>query len=327
MRSESRPMQRREFLHETLRLGSLSAAGAAAAACMTGRCRSADESRVMALDRSSGVAADPGLPELIVAHGDDPRALVRRALDELGGIARFVSRGDVVVVKPNIGWNRTPEQAANTNPDLVAEVVRMCMDAGAKKVIVTDVSCDDAEDCFYRSGIGVAAHAAGAEVVLPESRLFRKVRLKGEALGVWPVLEPFIMADKVINVPIAKHHSLTGVTLGMKNWLGILGGWRFRVHMGIQEKVVDLAESMQPALTIIDAYRVLLRNGPKGGNPKDVDLRKTLIASTDPVAADAWAAKAFWNLDHTRLPYLRLAQDRGLGKMNTEAVRTLTLKL
>jgi uncharacterized protein (DUF362 family) len=135
-------------------------------------------------------------------------------------------------------------------------------------------------------------------------------------------LEPFLTADRVINVPIAKHHSLTGATLGMKNWYGILGGPRHRLHRRIQESLVDLADFMRPTLTLMDAYRILLRNGPTGGNLSDTALKKTVIASTDPVAIDAYTAKAFWNLDETQLRYLQLAQDRGLGRLKFEDVRT-----
>ena len=262
---------------------------------------------------------------MVVAQGDDPRQLVRKAIEGIGGIRRFVSRGDVVVVKPNIAWDRTPEQAANTNPQVVAEMVRLCQEAGAKTVIVTDVSCNDPRRCFERSGIAAAARAEGAQVMLPEERLFREVDLRGDVLTAWPVLEPFLAADKMINLPIAKHHSLTGVTLGMKNWYGILGGPRHRLHQRIHESLADLADFMRPTLTLMDAYRVLLRNGPTGGNVGDTALKKTLIASTDPVALDAYTAKAYWDLEPEKLPYLGLAQQRGLGSAKFETLRTEVL--
>jgi uncharacterized protein (DUF362 family) len=252
---------------------------------------------------------------------------VRRALEELGGIRRFVSRTDIVVVKPNIGWDRTPEQAANTNPSLVAEVVRQCWNAGAKKVIVADVSCNDARRCFQRSGIAEAARRAGAEVILPEPERFKDVDLQGDVLQNWPVFEPFLAADKIINIPIAKHHSLTGTTLGMKNWYGILGGPRHQLHQRIHESLVDLADFIRPTLTIIDAYRVLMRNGPTGGSVEDVVLKKTVLAGTDPVALDAYAAKAYWNLDLHSLPYLRLAAERGLGTHAFETLRTQIVRV
>jgi uncharacterized protein (DUF362 family) len=231
---------------------------------------------------------------------------------------RFVSRQEVVVIKPNIAWDRTPEQAANTNPELVAEVVRQCWHAGAKRVIVTDVSCNEARRCFHRSGIEVAARAAGAEVILPDPELFREVELGGVVLKSWPVFTPFLEADKIINLPIAKHHELTGATLGMKNWYGILGGQRNRLHQQIHQSLADLASFMMPTLTIMDCYRILLRNGPTGGNLEDVALKKTVVAGTDPVALDAYVAKAYWNLDAEHLPYLQMAANRGLGTVEFE---------
>ena len=274
------------------------------------------------LKRSHAVAADPALPEMAVIQGDDPEELARVAIEELGGIHRFVSRADIVLVKPNIGWDRTPEQAANTNPRILAEVVRQCWNAGAKRVIVTDVSCNDPRRCFQRSGIAEATRREGAEVILPDPARFKDVDLQGEVLRDWPVFDPFLSADKIINVPIAKHHSLTGTTLGMKNWYGILGGSRHQLHQKIHESLVDLADFIRPTLTIIDCYRVLIRNGPTGGNLEDVLLKKTLVAGTDAVALDAYVAKAYWDLEVSSLPYLKMASQRGLGTYEFEKIRT-----
>lgn len=268
------------------------------------------------------IPADSRFPEMTIIRGGDPRALVRAAFRQLGGAERFIARGDSVVVKPNISWDRTPEQAANTNPEVVAEVVRLCREAGASEVIVTDVSINEPRRSFERSGIAAAARAAGADVILPEERLFREVDLQGTVLNSWPVLDPFLEAGKVINIAVAKHHSLTGASLGMKNLYGILGGPRQRLHQLIDESLVDLAGFVRPALTIIDASRVLLRNGPGGGSQADVIAANTLIAGTDPVAVDAYAAKAWWDLDSSRLRYLRLAAARGLGAWDLAKVRT-----
>ena len=162
-------------------------------------------------------------------------------------------------------------------------------------MIVTDVSCNESRRCFQRSGIAEAARREGAEVILPEPSRFREVNIGGEVLQNWLVFEPFLNADKIINLPIAKHHGLTGATLGMKNWYGILGGERNRLHQQIHQSLADLAAYMRPTLTMMDAYRVLLRNGPTGGNLEDVSLEKTMIAGTDPVALDAYVAKAYWD--------------------------------
>jgi uncharacterized protein (DUF362 family) len=313
---------RREVLLRFLRLGGLGVVSAALAFWLKGRSSRPEESQALTVEHDFTIPDDPNLPQMVVTQGDGPRQLIRKAIEELGGIGRFISRGDVVVLKPNIAWDRTPEQAANTNPDLVAEMVRLCREAGASRVVVTDVSCNDPRRCFQRSRIAESARAEGAQVILPEERKFKEVDLHGDVLGIWPVFEPFLAADKVINLPIAKHHSLTGVTLGMKNWYGILGGQRHRLHQRIQESLVDLADFMRPTLTVMDAYRVLMRNGPTGGSIADVALRKTLVAGTDPVALDAYVAKAYWNLDAEQLPYLELAQARGLGTTIFENVRT-----
>lgn len=315
-------IRRREALLQLLRLAGATGLAGSTGFWLASRSRHPQEPLAAISKRNFGAPADPTLPKMVVAQGEDPRALVRRALEELGGMRRFIARGDVVVVKPNIGWDRTPEQAANTNPEIIAEVVRLCHDAGAARVVVTDVSCNEPRRCFERSGIAEAARREGALVVLPEETKFREVDLGGDVLKVWPVFEPFLAADKIINIPIAKHHSLTGATLGMKNWYGILGGQRQRLHQHIHESLVDLAEFMSPTLTIMDAYRVLLRGGPTGGNLEDVALKKTLVAGTDPVALDAYTAKAYWDLDYRTLRYLKLATERGLGTMNFETVPT-----
>jgi len=253
---------------------------------------------------------------MAVIEGGEPAELVRRAIEELGGMGRFVARGDVVLIKPNMAWDRTPEQAANTNPDVVAEVVRLALAAGARKVLVTDVPVNETRRVFDRSGIARAVASAGGQVVWPEAARFREVDLGGSVLRAWPVLAPFLEADKVINLPVAKHHDLTGATLGVKNWYGMLGGLRMRLHQRIHESLADLAAFLRPTLTVLDAYRVLMRNGPSGGSTEDVALRKTMIAGTDPIAVDAYAARAFWGLDESTLRYLELAAERGLGDLH-----------
>jgi uncharacterized protein (DUF362 family) len=320
-------LSRREALIKLLRLGGVAAGTAGLGFWLSERSQRPESALAMNLKRSHTVAIDAGLPEMTVIQGGDPEQLARQAIDELGGIHRFVSRADVVLVKPNIGWDRTPEQAANTNPLIVAEIVRQCWNAGAKKVIVTDVSCNEPRRCFQRSGIADAARGEGAEVILPDLSRFKDIDLQGDVLREWPVFEPFVNADKIINVPIAKHHSLTGTTLGMKNWYGILGGPRHQLHQKINESLADLADFMRPTLTIIDCYRVLMRNGPTGGNLEDVVLKKTLVAGTDPVALDAYVAKAYWNLEVSALPYLQMAAQRGLGTYEFEKIRTRVKKL
>jgi uncharacterized protein (DUF362 family) len=327
MNADATPGGRREAMIRLLRLGGVGAAAAGLGVWLNRRDRLPTAPGAATVRLNFQVPAEGALPEMVVVQGGDPARMTRRAIEELGGIHRFISHGDVVVIKPNAAWDRTVEQAANTNPLVVAEVSRLCLEAGARRAIVTDVSINDPRRSFARSGIAAAARAAGAEMVLAEDRLFREVDLRGQVLNSWPVLEPFLSADKMINIPIAKHHSLTGATLGMKNWYGILGGPRQRLHQHIHESLVDLADFMRPTLTLIDAFRVLLRNGPSGGNSADVALKKTLIAGTDPVALDAYAAKAYWDLDWHTLRYLKLASEHDLGTLSFETVRARFVKL
>lgn len=318
---------RRQAMLQLLRAGGVAAGAAGAAVWLSERSSRPVPEQAAQARRDHRVPADPAWPHMTIVQNGEPRALAAQAIVNLGGMSRFIGRQDVVVLKPNIAWDRTPEQAANTNPDLVAEVVRQCWQAGAKRVIVTDVSCNEAQRCFQRSGIQAAARAEGAEVILPDPGHFREVDIGGVVLKNWLVFTPFLEADKVINLPIAKHHALTGATLGMKNWYGILGGERNRLHQQIHQSLVDLANFMLPTLTFLDCYRVLLRNGPTGGNPEDVSLEKTLVAGVDPVAIDAYAAKAYWNLDAEKMPYLAMAAARGLGTANLDTLRVKVSKL
>ena len=272
--------------------------------------------------------------DMVIVRGepkvDKPAAteeqLVLAALAELGGMQRFVSRGDVVAIKPNIGWDRTPLHAANTNPRVVAAVVKACFDAGAKRVVVTDASCNEPSRCFQRSGIWNAAYAVGAEVVLPSEHRFRGMRLRGDVLDEWPVYTPLVNADKVINLPVAKHHNLSKYTAAMKNWYGVLGGRRNRLHQSIDLSIADLATFMRPTLTLVDAVRVLMRNGPQGGNLDDARLQHTVIASIDQVAADAWGCQLIGQ-KRENLPYLKIAQERGIGTMFYEKLRMKELSV
>ena len=269
--------------------------------------------------------APPG-PTLSVVTGDDPAAITRAAIEALGGLSPFVSNGDVVVVKPNMGWDRTPEQAANTNPVVMATVVTMAFEAGAKKVKVFDNTCNTERRCYERSGIADATRKAGADVFFTEERKFKKVDLGGENLREWPVFREALEADKIINVPIAKHHTLAQITLSMKNLMGLIGGRRNLLHQNLGTNIADLAAFFKPTLTVLDAYRILTGNGPQGGNLKDVESPHVVAASADPVAIDAWGATLF---DKTgdQLAFVRKAHTRGLGEMDLSKVNIMEKSL
>ncbi|MGQ9672119.1 MAG: DUF362 domain-containing protein [Candidatus Aminicenantales bacterium] len=270
--------------------------------------------------RPSLLAQPGGFPQLVQVEGDSPGVITRAAIASLGGMKRFVTRGDRVVVKPNIGWDRTPELAACTNPEVIKTIVELCFEAGAKEVTVMDNTTNQAQRCYARSGIAEAAKSAGAKVPYVNPFRLKKMSLGGQWLKEWEVYTDFIEADKLINVPIAKHHSLSRLTLGMKNWLGAIGGSRNQLHQRLDEAMVDLAAFFQPELTILDAYRILLRNGPQGGRISDTRLQKSVVAGTDPVAVDTLGA-TFFGLQPRDLPYLEIAHQRGLGETNLEKVR------
>jgi uncharacterized protein (DUF362 family) len=255
-------------------------------------------------------------PDLAVATGGAPGPMVRKTIELLGGMENFVSTGDVVVVKPNIGWDRKPWQAANTNPEIVSEVVKMCYEAGAKKVKVFDRSCNTAQRCYESSEIKKAATQAGAEVSYVLDAAFKETKFpQGVVLKSWPVYKPVMECDVLINIPIAKHHGLSRLTLGMKNLMGILGGDRGNIHQNIDEKLADVASFIKPKLTILDAYRILTNNGPTGGNPKDVKLTKTIIAGKNIVSVDAYGTTLF-GLKPADLPCIVLGNKFGLGEID-----------
>ena len=255
-------------------------------------------------------------PDLAVVKDGAPEYMVRKAVELLGGMKNFVSKGDIVVVKPNIGWDRRPEQAANTNPDVVSEVIKMCYEAGAKKVKVFDRSCNTAQRCYESSGIKKAATKAGAEVSYVIDAAFKEAKFpQGIYLKSWAVYTPAMECDVLINIPIAKHHGLSRLTLGMKNLMGILGGDRGNIHQNIDEKLADLTNYIRPKLTILDAYRILTNNGPTGGNPKDVKLTKTIIAGKYIVSVDAYGTTLF-DLKPVDLPCIVLGNKFGLGEID-----------
>lgn len=264
--------------------------------------------------------------DLVIARGPSASKITRAAIDAIGGIKRFISRGDIVVLKPNMAWDRRPEQAANTNPDVVAEVVRMCYEAGARKVKVFDRTVNDPRRCYVQSGIADAAKAAGAEVIYVDDRKFKEMDIKGEAIKSWPLYTELFEADKIINIPIAKHHGLAKLTMSMKNWMGVMGGSRRHIHQRLDESLVDLSMFIKPTLTILDAIRVLTANGPQGGSLDDVRRLDTVIVGTDQVAIDSLGATLF-GMKGSDLGYVRIADKRGLGTMDISKLRIKRVSL
>ena len=262
-------------------------------------------------------AQGTGSPDVALIQGDSPSLITKEAITALGGMQRFVSKGDKVIVKPNIGWDRTPEQAACTNPEIVKTLVELCFDAGAKEVKVMDNPCNPARRTYVRSGIQKAAKSAGAKVPLPNKYHLKKIPIYGDSLKEWEIYTDFVETDKIINVPIAKTHSLTRLTLGMKNWLGAIGGNRNQLHQNIDLAIIDLAAFFKPVLTVMDGYRILLRNGPQGGRLSDVKFHKTVAAGVDYVALDAVGA-SFFDIKPEELRFLQIAKEKGRGEIDLE---------
>jgi uncharacterized protein (DUF362 family) len=257
---------------------------------------------------------------IAISGAQGPRENLKRALGALGGIEAFVGRGEKVAIKPNCAWDRRPEQAANTDPELIGELARLCFAAGAASVVVLDNTCHDAARSFERSGIAAAARAEGASVAHQNSTDTVPLDLGGTTLGQWEVLRPIAEADRLINVPIVKHHSLARVTLGMKNWFGAVVGRRPSLHQRLAQVSAELGAAFRATLTVVDATRVLVSGGPTGGSLEQVRSTDLVAVSTDPVAADAWGGSLL-DAGVAELPHLAIAERLGLGTADWQSVR------
>lgn len=260
------------------------------------------------------VAADEtaALPSMAIAKGPSAEKITSAAIEALGGMKRFVSKNDIVAVKPNIGWDRTPEQGANTHPDVITAIVTLCLDAGAKEVRVVDNTCNEPRRCYKRSGIEDAAKKAGAQVLYFDDRKNRMMKIGGEKIKQWEVNTDIYDVDCLINVPVAKHHGLSKLTLGMKNWFGAIGGRRNKLHQDIDQTIADLSLFFKPKLIVLDAFRILTRNGPQGGNTGDVKYPRTVVAGTDQVAIDAFGSTLF-GYAFDELSYIKKAAGMKIG--------------
>lgn len=275
---------------------------------------------------SSQVITSQESPDLVMAKGKDSEKITRTAIEILGGMNRFISRGDVVVVKPNMAWDRTPEQAANTNPQVVKAIVEMAFEAGAKKVKIFDRPVNDERRVHVTCGIPEVCRKVGAQVSFIDNRKFKQYKIGGESLKKWPIYIEILEADKVINVPIAKVHSSTTLTMAMKNWFGALGGWRARLHFRLHQKIADLQLVFKPALTVLDSVRILVDNGPSGGNLEDVRGMNLVIAGIDQVAVDSLGATLF-GMKGEDIDYIKIASSMGLGRIDLENLRIRKLEV
>lgn len=234
--------------------------------------------------------------DLVAVMGGEPEAMFRRAIAEMGGMKNFIKPGQKVVVKPNIGWDKSPELAGNTNPKLITEIVKQCFAAGAKEVTVFDHTCDDWQKCYKSSGIEAAAKAAGAKVMPAHlESYYRNVSLpQGKKLKNAKIHEAILNCDVWINVPILKNHGGAKLTISMKNHMGIVWDRGFFHQNDLQQCIADICTLQKKAvLNVVDAYRIMKTNGPQGRSASDVVLTKGLFISQDIVAVDTAAAKFF----------------------------------
>jgi uncharacterized protein (DUF362 family) len=272
------------------------------------------------------LAADEQPPLVSHAKGKDYYKLVAQVLEPLGTISKFVKTGDRVVIKPNMAWDRNPAQAANTHPQVLKALVKLSLDAGAKEVKVFDRTCNEERRCYVNSGIQDAMGTIKDKRLKyfhPDSRKFVPVNIKrGKAVRQLDIYKDALEADTYINVPIAKHHSLSRLTLGLKNSMGVLGGNRGQMHQNLGQKLADLATVVRPKLTVIDATRILLRNGPQGGDIDDVKILDTIVASADPVACDAYATTLF-DLHPNEISSTVAAYKLGLGEMDLAKIQII----
>jgi uncharacterized protein (DUF362 family) len=267
-------------------------------------------------------------PQPLVAKAESTKwaQLAGEAIQKLGGMKKFVHPGEVVVVKPNMAWDRTPELGANAHPLVVRQVVELCLEAGAKQVKVLDNPCDDARKSYEASGIKAAVEGIKdprAVVQYVDERRFVQLTIeKAKALKKWYFYKDILEADRFINIPVAKQHSEARLTMCLKNMMGAIGGWRGRIHVGLHQNIADMNLLLRPDLHVLDATRIMLRNGPKGGKLEDVAVKNLVFAGPDPVALDSIGTGLF-GLKPADLGYIVKSHQEGRGEMDLSKIKVL----
>lgn len=287
---------------------------------------------VMDMMAQHTAGADSGC-DLVAVMGGEPAEMFRKAIAEFGGIGRFVKAGQKVVVKPNIGWDKTPELAGNTNPELVAEIIKACFAAGAKEVVVFDHTCDEWRKCYQNSGIEDAAKAAGAKVMpAHEESYYREIALpRAKSLKTAKVHSAILDCDVWINVPVLKNHGGAKMTIAMKNHMGIVWDRGFFHKNDLQQCIADICTLPKPAvLNIVDAYRLMKTNGPRGKSAADVVQTKALFMSTDIVAVDTAATRFFNQVEEMPLEvvgHLSKGEELNVGTMDVNRLKVKRIKI
>ena len=304
-------MHRRDFVKYMAALGLVSGAGR------------------LVLPEEVWAMAPRETPQPIVAkaQGTNYAQMVGDTIQALGGMKKFVNPGEVVVVKPNMAWDRPPEMAANANPAVVRQVVELCLEAGAKQVKVLDYTCDDARKAYAASGIQAAVEGIKdprAVMQFVDERGFVEVQIeKARALKKWSFYKDILEADRFINIPVAKQHSEARLTMCLKNMMGAIGPWRGRIHVGLHQNIADMNLILRPDLHVLDATRILLRNGPKGGRIEDVAVKNLVFAGTDPVALDALGTELF-GMKPADIGYITRSHQAGRGEMDLSKIKILS---
>lgn len=315
MKNDNAGLDRRRFLQTAGAVGAgLMMGGVAIGGCKSGFTAMAAESKT-----GTRKQADHSLRKGLFAArgGDDPYKLTVAAVGAAGGMGALVKKGQTVVIKPNIAWDRTPEQAGNTNPMVVAALVHMAIEAGAGKVKVLDRTCNEGKKTYRRSGIEKAATEAGAQVLHVTDDMFVSVNIpEARVLKEWLLCRDMLEADVLIDAPIVKHHGATGMTASLKNLMGAAGGERGLWHVAtLDQRIADVYTALRPDLIVTDAFRILTDHGPQGGSLDDVKLLNTVAVSTDAVASDAYAAKLF-GVAAADIKHIKYAHEMGLGEID-----------
>ena len=282
---------------------------------------------------SSNTVAVEQAPDLVAVMGGEPAVMLDKALEALGGIGKYIKKGQKVVIKPNIGWDRTPELAGNTNPELIKALVKKCFEAGAEKVTVFDHTCDNWQKCYETSGIAAAVKEAGG-IIMPgnDEKYFKEVDIpNGVTLKKAKIHESLIEADAWINVPILKNHGGAKLSCAMKNMMGIVWDRRFFHQNDLQQCIADICTLEKKAvLNVVDAYRIMKTNGPRGRSESDVVLAKGLFISPDIVAVDTAAAKFFNQVREMPLDtvgHLAKGEALKIGTMNIDQLNVKRIKM
>jgi uncharacterized protein (DUF362 family) len=257
------------------------------------------------------------LPTMGIAHGLDREKTIRAAIDLLGGIDRFIKNGDIVMIKPNVAFDRPPALGATTHPDSLRALAKILMEAGAAKIIIADNPINSPTGCFLKSGLTKVASDLNLDLMYPEASNFAPLEMDGEVLKHWTFFQqPFKRATKVIGLTPCKDHNLCHASMTMKNWYGLLGGRRNQFHQHIHSIVSDFALMMKPTFVILDGTDVLMKNGPTGGRLSDVKQVGTVVAGTDMVAVDSYGYVNLLGRNIDELTYIHKAHARKLGNMN-----------